>query len=116
MHPPVAPRRYRLHPDVEQQDAALRAQDLSPAESAVLPPSWLGAPLAQTTAGPCRQGSQCFYIRDVYDVLTIYVSPMVNWTVQGHCSIRGYESGSRHRSSRKRVRRWEPKFRFVPIR
>src|SRR5690348_1441023 len=56
MHPPVAPRRSRLRPDVEQQDAALRAQDLSPAESAVLPPSWLGAPLAQTTAGPLPAG------------------------------------------------------------
>ena len=63
-----------------------------------------------------RQGSQCFYIRDVYDVLTIYASPMVNWTVQGHCSTGGHESGSRHRSATKKARRWVPKFRFVPIR
>ena len=47
-------------------------------------PVMVGRPTGADHRRSFRQGSQCFYIGDVYDVLTMHASPMVNWPVYGH--------------------------------
>ena len=49
-----------------------------------------------------RQSSQCFYIGDVYDVLTVYASPMVTGRCGATVSTTGYEGGSRSKRHEKK--------------